>query len=47
MLVAVKDGLINFRFNLGNGEGVLVANETRVDDGKWHRIRATRYSAEN
>ncbi len=33
---------MNFAFNLGNGEGRLVYNATRVDDGKWHRIKATR-----
>lgn len=38
----MKDGYLNFAFNLGNGEGRLVYNATRVDDGKWHRIRATR-----
>ena len=30
------------RFNLGNGEGLLEYNATRIDDGLWHRIRATR-----
>ena len=31
-----------FAYNLGSGEGTLVYNSTRVDDGLWHRIRATR-----
>ena len=31
-----------FAFNLGSGEARLVYNSTRVDDGLWHRIRATR-----
>ena len=31
-----------FSFNLGSGEAHLVYNSTRVDDGLWHRIRATR-----
>ena len=30
------------RFNLGNGEGLLECNASRIDDGLWHRIRATR-----
>ena len=31
-----------FGYNLGSGEARLVYNSTRVDDGLWHRIRATR-----
>ena len=31
-----------FAYNLGSGEATLVYNSTRVDDGLWHRIRATR-----
>ena len=42
-LLGIQDGHVQFRFNLGNGEGVLVFNSTRVDDGRWHRIKATRY----
>ena len=42
LLLSVEDGLLHFAFNLGNGEGRLVYNSTRVDDGKWHRVRATR-----
>jgi len=41
--LAVVEGRVVFSFNLGNGEGRIVYNATRVDDGKWHRIRATRY----
>ena len=43
MLGVDRQGFLHFRFNLGNGEGVLVANQTKINDGKWHRIRATRY----
>lgn len=42
LLLGVHDGVLHFRFNLGNGEGGVVYNHTRLDDGKWHRIRATR-----
>ena len=42
LLLGVRNGFLEFRFNLGNGEGVLVYNHTKIDDGKWHRIRATR-----
>ena len=35
------------RFNLGNGEGLLECNASRIDDGLWHRIRATRYNSEH
>ena len=42
LLLGVKDGFLEFRFNLGNGEARLVYNATRIDDARWHRIRATR-----
>ena len=32
---------------MGNGEGLLECNASRIDDGLWHRIRATRYNYEN
>jgi hypothetical protein len=43
LLLGVENGYLHFRFNLGNGEGGVVYNDTKIDDGKWHRIRATRY----
>ena len=43
MLGVAEHGKLHFRFNLGNGEAVLVYNETEIDDGRWHRIKATRY----
>ena len=43
LMLGVRGGFLEFRFNLGNGEGVLVYNLTRIDDSKWHRIRATRF----
>lgn len=30
-------------FNVGSGEMVLEYNSTRIDDGLWHRVRATRF----
>jgi hypothetical protein len=35
-----------FSYNLGSGEVALQYNATRVDDGLWHRIRATRQGAQ-
>ena len=43
MLGVAEHGKLHFRFNLGNGEAVLIYNETKIDDGRWHRIKATRY----
>ena len=42
MLGVSNHGKLHFRFNLGNGEAVLVYNATSIDDGRWHRIKATR-----
>ena len=35
-------GSIQFSYNLGSGAAELRCGHTRVDDGRWHRIRATR-----
>ena len=40
--LGVSDGYLQMRFNLGSGEGVVQYNGTRIDDGRWHRIKATR-----
>jgi hypothetical protein len=42
LALGINDGYLQFRFNLGNGEGLLEYNRSRIDDGLWHRIRATR-----
>jgi len=42
IMLAVQDGLVQFSYNLGSGWVQLEFNNTRVDDGLWHRIRATR-----
>ena len=34
--------LFQLWFDVGGGETMLQYNHTKVDDGKWHRIRATR-----
>ncbi|XP_059056215.1 pikachurin-like [Achroia grisella] len=40
--LAVEDSVLVFRYDLGSGEVVIIANHTKVDDGLWHRARATR-----
>ena len=35
-------GSIQFSYNLGSGAAELRWDRARVDDGRWHRIRATR-----
>ena len=47
LLLGVQNGFLHFRFNLGNGEGGVIYNHTRIDDSKWHRIRATRSELSN
>ena len=44
LMLGLADGRLHYRFNLGNGEAVLIHNASRVDDGRWHRVRATRWS---
>lgn len=36
---------LHLRFDLGSGEINLQYNMTRINDGLWHRIRASRYNA--
>ncbi|KAJ0171928.1 hypothetical protein K1T71_012691 [Dendrolimus kikuchii] len=40
--LAVENSVLVFRYDLGSGEVFIVANHTKVDDGLWHRARATR-----
>lgn len=42
IMLAVQDGFVQFSFNLGSGWVQIEYNNTRVDDGLWHRVRATR-----
>ncbi|GFR27130.1 basement membrane-specific heparan sulfate proteoglycan core protein [Trichonephila clavata] len=40
--LGLKEGYLHFQYNLGSGEVHIVYNSTRVDDGKWHTVSATR-----
>ncbi|XP_052742343.1 pikachurin [Bicyclus anynana] len=40
--LAVENSVLVFRYDLGSGEVIIIANHTKVDDGLWHRARATR-----
>jgi len=42
IMLEVQAGFIQFSFNLGSGWVQMEYNATRVDDGLWHRVRATR-----
>lgn len=42
IMIGINAGFVQFSYNLGSGEVVLEYNSTRIDDGLWHRIRATR-----
>lgn len=43
LMLEVVRGRVQFSFNLGSGILRIEYNNTRVDDGRWHRIRATRF----
>ena len=43
LAIGVKDGHATLGWNLGSGEIVITYNESRIDDGRWHKIRAQRY----
>ena len=47
-ILEVINGLIQFRYNLGNGERLLIIQNRRVDDDTLHNVSLTRraYSAE-
>lgn len=42
LALGIKDGYLHLRYNLGSGETLIVFNETRVDDGNWHRVKVMR-----
>lgn len=42
IMLGVDNGMVQLSYNLGSGEVVLQYNSTRIDDGLWHRVRATR-----
>uniref|UniRef100_A0A1B6E688 Laminin G domain-containing protein n=1 Tax=Clastoptera arizonana TaxID=38151 RepID=A0A1B6E688_9HEMI len=47
LALALKDGYVHLRYNLGSGEGLVTFNLTRVDDNHWHRLKATRDGQES
>ena len=42
LAVGLKSGFAQFSYNLGSGEVVIVNNNSRIDDNKWHTIRVER-----
>jgi len=40
--LGLKDGLVQFGYNLGSGEVVIAYEHRRVDDNKWHVLRIQR-----
>nr|XP_024216037.1 pikachurin-like [Halyomorpha halys] len=46
LALGVKDGYLHMRYNLGSGETFIVFNDTKIDDGMWHRVKATRNEQE-
>ncbi|KAK9497576.1 hypothetical protein O3M35_004275 [Rhynocoris fuscipes] len=46
LALGIKDGYLHLRYNLGSGEILIVFNGTRIDDGKFHQIKATRSEQE-
>ncbi|XP_046662292.1 pikachurin [Homalodisca vitripennis] len=46
LALGIKDGFLHMRYNLGSGEALMTLNNSRVDDGHWHRLKATRNGQE-
>lgn len=42
MALEVVNGLVVFRYDLGDGPGI-ITNSKSVNDGKWHEVIAERY----
>ncbi|CAB4065123.1 unnamed protein product [Lepeophtheirus salmonis] len=40
--LGIYNGRLQLKYNLGSGEASITYNWTRINDGKWHRIRLTR-----
>ncbi|QQP49054.1 Pikachurinlike, partial [Caligus rogercresseyi] len=40
--LGIQKGHLQLKYNLGSGDASIVYNWTRINDGKWHRIRLTR-----
>ncbi|XP_013773558.1 pikachurin-like [Limulus polyphemus] len=46
LALGIKDGYLQLRYNLGSGEVLISHNNSRIDDGKWHSVRALRNEQE-
>ena len=42
LAIGVKDGHVTLGWNLGSGEVIITYNESKINDGRWHKIRAQR-----
>ncbi|KAL4236805.1 hypothetical protein ACF0H5_005192 [Mactra antiquata] len=40
--IGIKDGIIQFRYNLGSGDAIIISNVTNLYDGLWHNIHVKR-----
>lgn len=43
--LGLRDGHVVAQYNLGSGEGIVVSNHSRIDDGRWHTIRVHRLTS--
>nr|XP_042897100.1 fat-like cadherin-related tumor suppressor homolog isoform X1 [Parasteatoda tepidariorum] len=41
-ILEIKNGLIQYRFDCGSGEGKLRIDQFKVNDGNWHKVRVER-----
>lgn len=42
LAIGLRDGFVQFGYNLGSGEILLVSNHSRINDTAWHTIRVHR-----
>ncbi|XP_076316217.1 fat-like cadherin-related tumor suppressor homolog isoform X4 [Tachypleus tridentatus] len=42
-ILEMVDGFIQYRFDLGSGEGILQVPDIRVNDGLWHEVKLDRH----
>jgi pikachurin len=42
MAIGLRDGYVQFGYNLGSGEILIIGNHTRINDTRWHTIRIHR-----
>ena len=43
LALGMRNGHLQFSYNLGSGEVVIRYDKSRLDDGLWHQARAQRY----